>query len=151
MTARPGCSALPRPRGPRSDLERAVSRSIDPRTPSRTSWTGGIPEQEHRCGPSPVDDTGFRADTDARLSLAKALSGWANDAIIIPVAVLTLLAAPLGFVFRSVFSRERETCTDMNNFNVNLENQITAVHDCLDDMIDRVNVLSKHRKGATHE
>ena len=102
MTARLGCSALPRTRVPRSDLAGAVSRSINPRTPIRTSLTGGIPKQEHRCGPSPVEDTGFRTDTDALLSMDKTLSGSVNHAIIILIAVLTLFAALLGFAFRSI-------------------------------------------------
>lgn len=74
-----------------------------------------------------------------------------NNAIIILIAALTLFAALLGFVFRSIFSREQEIRTDMNNRNVNVENQITAVLDSLNRVIDRVNELSKQQKGSTHE
>ncbi len=83
--------------------------------------------------------------------LISALSGWVNIAVIILIAVLSLLAAMIGVVLGFIFSREKEIRADMNNNRVNVENQLNAVFDSLDGLTGRVNELSNPKEGSSHE
>lgn len=85
------------------------------------------------------------------LELISALSGWVNIAVIILIAVLSLLAAMIGVVLGFIFSREKEIRADMNNNRVTVENQLNAVFDSLDGLTGRVNELSNPKEGSSHE
>lgn len=86
-----------------------------------------------------------------KLERISALSGWVNIAVIILIAVLSLLAAMIGVVLGFIFSREKEIRADMNNNRVNVENQLNAVFDSLDGLTGRVNELSNPKEGSSHE